>query len=59
MTSPAYLDMLDELLHPGIARLSARFVATQLGFVAGCQQPDGGFGGRRGGSDRYYTDFAL
>jgi geranylgeranyl transferase type-2 subunit beta len=59
MTSPTYLDMLDELLRPGIARLSARFVAAQVDFVAGCQRPDGGFGGRQGGSDPYYTDFAL
>ena len=59
MTSPAYLDMLDELLRPGIARLSERFVAAQVGFVAGCQRPDGGFGGRQGDSDPYYTDFAL
>ena len=27
--------------------------------MAGCQRPDGGFAGRQGGSDPYYTDFAL
>ena len=59
MTSPSYLDMLDELLRPGIAGLSDRFKATQVRFVASCQQADGGFGGRQGGSDLYFTDFAL
>jgi geranylgeranyl transferase type-2 subunit beta len=59
MTSPTYLDMLDELLRPGIAGLSERFVTTQVGFVARCQQVDGGFAGRQGSSDLYYTDFAL
>ena len=51
--------MLDELLRPGIAGLSERFTAAQVRFVAGCQQPDGGFGGRQGSSDPYFTDFAL
>jgi geranylgeranyl transferase type-2 subunit beta len=59
MTSSLYLDMLDELLRPGISGLSETFRAAQIGFVVGCQQPDGGFCGRQGGSDIYYTDFAL
>ncbi len=59
MTSSPYLDMLDALLRPGIAGLSARFVESQVRFVAACQQSDGGFCGRQGGSDAYFTDFAL
>ena len=59
MTSSPYLDMLDALLRPGVAGLSSRFVESQVRFVAGRQQPDGGFSGRQGGSDAYYTDFAL
>jgi geranylgeranyl transferase type-2 subunit beta len=59
MTSSPYLDMLDALLRPGVSGLSARFVESQVRFVAGCQQSDGGFRGRDGGSDAYYTDFAL
>ncbi|MGA2031835.1 MAG: prenyltransferase/squalene oxidase repeat-containing protein [Thermoguttaceae bacterium] len=59
MTSSVYLDALDELLRSGVADLSARFIATQVRYVAGCQQPDGGFAGRQGASDEYYTDFAL
>lgn len=59
MTLSPYLDMLDELLRPGIAGLGRRFVDLQIGFVAGGQQSDGGFAGRQGRSDLYYTDFAL
>ena len=59
MMSSAYLDVLDDLLRPGIDGLSVQFVHTQVRFVAGCQQSDGGFVGRQGGSDPYYTDFAL
>jgi geranylgeranyl transferase type-2 subunit beta len=59
MMSSAYLDMLDGLLRPGIGRLSEQFVDLQVRFVTGRQQPDGGFAGRRGRSDPYYTDFAL
>jgi geranylgeranyl transferase type-2 subunit beta len=59
MISSAYLDMLDDSLRPGIAGLSERFKAAQIDFVASRQQPDGGFSGRQGGADLYYTDFAL
>jgi geranylgeranyl transferase type-2 subunit beta len=59
MSSFAYLDMLDDWLGRGIAGLSPRFVDAQLDFLAACQQTDGGFRGRQGGSDLYYTDFAL
>jgi geranylgeranyl transferase type-2 subunit beta len=59
MTSSLYLDMLDEVLRPGIAGLSEQFTATQARFVSDSQRPDGGFGGRQGSSDLYYTDFAL
>jgi geranylgeranyl transferase type-2 subunit beta len=54
-----YLDMLDALLTPGLAGLSTRFIEAQVSFVVSCQQPDGGFRGRMGQSDLYYTDFAL
>jgi geranylgeranyl transferase type-2 subunit beta len=59
MSAPSYLDMLDQLLHLGVVELSKAFVDAQVRFVAGCQQADGGFGGRQGGSDFYYTDFAV
>jgi geranylgeranyl transferase type-2 subunit beta len=59
MSPSLYLDMLDEMLRAGLQGLSAAFVDAQTAFVAGCQQADGGFRGRQGGSDLYYTDFAL
>jgi geranylgeranyl transferase type-2 subunit beta len=51
--------MLDELFRNGLTGASDGFVDFQARFVAGCQQADGGFSGRQGGSDLYYTDFAL
>ena len=59
MSPSLYLDMLDEMLGAGVTGLSKAFVDAQVDFVTGCQQPDGGFRGRQGGSDLYYTDFAL
>jgi len=59
MIASPYLDMLDQLLRSGMVGLSAMFVDTQVRFVVGCQQADGGFRGRQGGSDFYYTDFAV
>lgn len=54
-----FLDLLDDLLSEGLKGLSPSFVEAQVGFVVARQQPDGGFTGRMGGSDPYYTDFAL
>ena len=59
MSPSPYLDLLDETLASGVSGLSPAFVEAQVAFVAGCQQPDGGFPGRQRGSDPYYTDFAL
>jgi geranylgeranyl transferase type-2 subunit beta len=59
MITPTYLDALDEVLRNGLKGLSDSFVDAQVRFVTACQQPDGGFCGRQGGSDLYYTDFAL
>ncbi len=54
-----YLDMLDALLSSGLEGLSRTFVDSQISFVTAQQQLDGGFPGRLGASDLYYTDFAL
>jgi geranylgeranyl transferase type-2 subunit beta len=51
--------MLDLLLQQGLEGMSGAFVEAQTRFVLKCQQDDGGFCGRQGGSDLYYTDFAL
>jgi len=59
MSQSLYLDLLDELIRNGLTGLSASFTDSQVRFVIGRQQSDGGFSGRRGGSDLYYTDFAL
>lgn len=52
-------DLLEEMLREGVQALGEAFRAAQLAHVLGQQRPDGGFGGRRGGSDLYYTEFAL
>jgi geranylgeranyl transferase type-2 subunit beta len=59
MSNSAYLDMLDELLRAGLDGVSRALVDSQVSFVVDCQQSDGGFRGRQGNSDFYYTDFAV
>ena len=59
MSSSSYLDLLDDVLRNGLNGLSDVFVDSQIKFVADCQQTDGGFPGRQGRSDLYYTDFAV
>lgn len=54
-----YLDALDAMLHAGVGQISPVILERQVVFVASKQRPDGGFSGRLGGSDLYYTDFAL
>jgi len=54
-----YLDLLDEMLAAGLRGLGDGFRRAQLDYVVGCRQPNGGFGGRRGGADLYYTEFGL
>jgi geranylgeranyl transferase type-2 subunit beta len=59
MSSSPYLDLLDLLLRDGLKGASGAFLEAQTRFVLECRQDDGGFRGRQGGSDPYYTDFAL
>ncbi len=58
MSGP-HLELLDGLLGPGVAGLSETFRHSQEQYVVGRQCPDGGFPGRQGGADPYYTDFAV
>ncbi len=51
--------MLAEMLREGAERLGDRFRAAQATWLEAQQRPDGGFPGRDGPSDAYYTDFAL
>ncbi|MCL5104784.1 MAG: terpene cyclase/mutase family protein [Armatimonadetes bacterium] len=54
-----YLDTLDKLFRAGTAQLSSSFVDIQVRFVEESQLPDGGFTGRKGDGDLYYTDFGA
>lgn len=54
-----YLEALDGRLAAGLGGFSADFIRRHVLYVWSRQEPDGGFAGRSGGSDVYYTDFAL
>jgi geranylgeranyl transferase type-2 subunit beta len=54
-----YLQRLTGRLIDGVDRLPADFRGRHAAWVRARQQPDGGFPGREGGSDLYYTGFAL
>ena len=55
----SFLDFLDLTLASGIALLGAQWKDNHARYVIGRQSSDGGFPGRQGGSDPYYTDFAV
>ena len=57
MTS--YLSRLAERLRSGLAAVARAFRRRQAEYLRGVQNADGGFAGRRGPSDVYYTVFAL
>lgn len=54
-----YLTRLTSRLLDGIERLPAEVRERSTAYLLGAQNPDGGFPGREGGSDLYYTGFAL
>jgi geranylgeranyl transferase type-2 subunit beta len=54
-----YLPRLTARLAGGVARLPAERRQRHARFLLASQNPDGGFSGREGGSDLYYTGFAL
>ena len=56
---PTYLEELTIRLATGIANLSEETHQRHAQYVLAQQRNDGGFGGREGGSDLYYTGFAL
>nr|WP_164102711.1 prenyltransferase/squalene oxidase repeat-containing protein [Candidatus Laterigemmans baculatus] len=55
----AYLTDLTLRLALGTATLPPELRSRHLQYLLAQQRPDGGFGGREGGSDPYYTGFAL
>lgn len=59
MNSEPYLQRLTGRLIDGVDRLPKEFLRLQAGWIKNRQNPDGGFSGREGGSDLYYTGFAL
>jgi len=54
-----YLADLASRAATGLARLPDRFRARQSQYILNAQRADGGFPGREGASDLYYTSFAL
>jgi geranylgeranyl transferase type-2 subunit beta len=54
-----YLQQLTLRLAQGVGRLGEEFSRRQAQFLLQRQNADGGFSGREGGSDLYYTGFAL
>lgn len=54
-----YLTRLTTRLIEGIERLPADVRERNATYLVESQNPDGGFSGREGGSDLYYTGFAL
>lgn len=59
MTDSAYLPRLTAQLAAGLTRLPAARRDRHARYLRAAQNPDGGFSGREGGSDLYYTGFAL
>ncbi|MCL6504574.1 MAG: terpene cyclase/mutase family protein [Pirellulales bacterium] len=57
--SDSYLQNLTLLLAEGAARLDEPLRRRHTQFLLGCQAADGGFPGRDGPSDLYYTAFGL
>ncbi len=54
-----YLTRLTARLLDGMELLPADLRERNIGYLREAQNPDGGFSGREGGSDLYYTGFAL
>src|SRR5215218_7751632 len=59
MTGEPYLQRLTGRLIDGVDRLPLDVRQRHGTWVRSRQNPDGGFSGREGGSDLYYTGFAL
>jgi geranylgeranyl transferase type-2 subunit beta len=55
----SYLQHLMELLSSGLAAAPPDFRLRHAAYLVACQNSDGGFSGRAGDSDLYYTAFAL
>ena len=56
---PTYLQSLTMRLAAGLEHVPEEVRNRHARFLLAAQQPDGGFTGRQGSSDLYYTSFAL
>jgi geranylgeranyl transferase type-2 subunit beta len=59
MSDDPYLQRLTSRLVDGLDRLPEEWRQRHIDWLRSLQNPDGGFSGREGGSDLYYTGFAL
>jgi geranylgeranyl transferase type-2 subunit beta len=59
MSDEPYLPRLNARLAAGLRHVPADVRERHADYLRGKQNPDGGFPGREGGSDLYYTGFAL
>ena len=59
MAEASYLEILDARLALGAARLPEDLLARARSFLVANQRADGGFAGREGESDLYYTSFGV
>jgi geranylgeranyl transferase type-2 subunit beta len=59
MPPEAYLQQLTVRLADGLARLPEEVRSPHVAYLLSAQNADGGFSGREGDSDLYYTGFAL
>src|SRR5437660_5125065 len=59
MAQGNYLQQLSARLANGLAQIPGAFRERHAAYLLNSQNLDGGFPGREGGSDLYYTGFAL
>lgn len=59
MSQQSYLMRLADRLTRGLARMEPERRERHRQSILACQMPDGGFRGREGDSDLYYTGFAV
>src|SRR5882724_5050068 len=59
MSAEPYLPRLNARLAAGLRHVPADVRERHADYIRSKQNPDGGFSGREGGSDLYYTGFAL
>ena len=59
MVSEPYLIRLGTRLRDGLDRMDPDRRERHRSFILSQQKPDGGFSGREGDSDLYYTGFAI